>query len=162
VETTPQQDVQAARRAAMPARRTAILTCMDARIDPLALVDMELGDAHVLRNAGGRVTDDVLRSLAIATQLLGIRRIVVVHHTGCGLAGATNDGLRAEIGALTEADVTIDFRPIADFGDALAEDVQALAASPLLPADLTVEAGVLDIVGDGGVTWHRVAALPNS
>ncbi|MCU0273219.1 MAG: carbonic anhydrase [Acidimicrobiales bacterium] len=151
----------AMRLAAMPSRKTTIVTCMDARIDPLALVGFSLGDAHILRNAGGRVTEDVLRSLTLSTQVLGVRHVVIVHHTGCGLEGATNERLHAEIGELTGQDVHLDFHPIPDFETSLQEDVRAVLDCPLLPADLTVEAGVLDTVG-GQVTWHRALAASRS
>jgi carbonic anhydrase len=151
----------ATRLAAMPARRTTVVTCMDARIDPLALVGFSLGDAHVLRNAGGRVTEDVLRSLTLSTQVLGVRHVVIVHHTGCGLEGATNEGLHRELAALTGREVDIDFRPIADFASALRADVDAVLECPFLPAGLTVEAGVLNTLG-GSVTWHRALAASRS
>jgi carbonic anhydrase len=147
----------AARTAAMPARKTTIVTCMDARIDPLALVGFSLGDAHILRNAGGRVTEDVLRSLTLSTQVLGVRHVVIVHHTGCGLEGATNEALQQELATLTGRPVAMDFHPIPDFESSLREDVQAVLDCALLPADLTVEAGVLDTTG-GEVTWQRALA----
>lgn len=155
--TTDASEPSPMRLAAMPARKTTIVTCMDARIDPLALVGFSLGDAHILRNAGGRVTEDVLRSLTLSTQVLGVRHVVIVHHTGCGLEGATNEGLHAELGELTGQEVHLDFRPISDFETSLQEDVRAVLECPLLPADLTVEAGLLDTTG-GQVTWQRSLA----
>src|SRR5687767_9163780 len=82
-----------------PSRRLAVLTCMDARIDVFAALGLHLGEAHVIRNAGGRVTDDVLRSLALSSRILGVDTVVVMQHTGCGLEGVTDDELRERTGA---------------------------------------------------------------
>ena len=84
---------------APPAQHVAVVTCMDARIDPAAALGLELGDAHVMRNAGGLVTDDVLRSLAISQRALGTREIVIIHHTQCGMSGFDDDAFRAELTA---------------------------------------------------------------
>src|SRR6476661_256988 len=78
-------------RTAQPRLRMAVLTCMDARIDPLLMLGLERGDAHVIRNAGGLVTDDVIRSLSASQRLLGTEAVVVVMHDGCGLRGASED-----------------------------------------------------------------------
>ena len=77
-----------------PGRRMAVVTCMDARIDVFAVLGLHLGEAHVIRNAGGRVTDDVLRSLALSSHVLGVDTVVVMQHTNCGLAGVTDQELR--------------------------------------------------------------------
>src|ERR1700678_3853972 len=75
---------------ARPGRHMAVITCMDARIDVFAVLGLHLGEAHVLRNAGGRVTDDVLRSLALSTAILGVDSVALVQHTGCRLEGVTD------------------------------------------------------------------------
>ena len=80
-----------------PARALAIVTCMDSRLNVFAALGLDDGDAHVLRNAGGVVTDDVIRSLAISQRLLGTRAIVLIHHTDCGMQTLTDDGFRAEL-----------------------------------------------------------------
>jgi carbonic anhydrase len=80
-----------------PARRVAVLTCMDARLDPIAAFGLQLGDAHVIRNAGGLPTDDALRSLAISQRALGTREIAVVHHTRCGMEGFDDDRFRLQL-----------------------------------------------------------------
>src|SRR5580692_7845374 len=82
-----------------PGQHLAVLTCMDARIDVFAVLGLHLGEAHVLRNAGGRVTDDVLRSLALSSHVLGVETVVVMQHTKCGLAGVTDDELQTLTGA---------------------------------------------------------------
>src|SRR3954451_16885983 len=99
----PNRAYAAARASAdpRPSRRLAVVTCMDARIDVFAVLGLHLGEAHVLRNAGGRVTDDVLRSLALSTQVLGVDTLLVMQHTKCGLAGVTDEDLRR----LTKADL---------------------------------------------------------
>jgi carbonic anhydrase len=111
---------------AEPLRHIAVLTCMDARIDVFAVLGLHLGEAHVLRNAGGRVTDDVLRSLALSTHVLGVHTVVVMQHTQCGLAGVTDEQLRAFTGA------DLGFFPIDDHAAALREDVARLAETPYL------------------------------
>jgi carbonic anhydrase len=80
-----------------PARELAIVTCMDSRIDVFAALGLAEGDAHILRNAGGVVTDDVIRSLAISQRLLGTRAVMLIHHTDCGMQQLTDDGFRAEL-----------------------------------------------------------------
>src|SRR5215210_8698364 len=109
-----------------PSRHLAVVTCMDARIDVFAALGLHLGEAHVIRNAGGRVTDDVLRSLALSTHILGVHTVVVMQHTQCGLAGVTDEQLRAFTGA------DLGFFPIDDHAAALREDIQLLAAKPYL------------------------------
>ncbi len=80
-----------------PARRVTVITCMDARIDPVALLGLQLGEAHVLRNAGGVVTDDVIRSLAISQRALGTNEVMVVQHTSCGMKGLDEAALGREL-----------------------------------------------------------------
>src|SRR5271168_3114982 len=82
-----------------PGRHIAVVTCMDARIDVFAALGLHLGEAHVIRNAGGRVTEDVLRSLALSSHVLGVHTVVVMQHTQCGLAGRTDGELRELTGA---------------------------------------------------------------
>jgi carbonic anhydrase len=127
---------------ARPARALAVVTCMDARLDPAAFLGLEAGDAHVLRNAGGQVTDDVLRSLAISHHVLGTRQAFVIGHTDCGLLGLGNDTVRRRIGA---AAADIDFMPFADLADRIRESVQAIEASPLLPETFAVSGFVYDV-----------------
>ncbi|HTU39109.1 MAG TPA: carbonic anhydrase [Acidimicrobiales bacterium] len=135
-----------------PSRRLAVVTCMDARIDVFAVLGLHLGEAHVIRNAGGRVTDDVLRSLALSTGVLGVDTAVVMQHTRCGLAGVTDDELRT----LTGAD--LGFLPIDDHAAALREDVDVLARTPYL-SRLRLVAGVVYDVESGRledvVRWTR-------
>jgi carbonic anhydrase len=139
-------------RDARPSRHLAVVTCMDARIDVFAALGLRLGDAHVIRNAGGRVTEDVLRSLALSSHVLGVETVVVMQHTQCGLAGVTED----ELSRLTGADVR--FLPIDDHATALEEDVTTLATTPYLNRISTIAGFVYD-VDTGGIKdvtrWHR-------
>src|SRR5436190_8694720 len=107
-----------------PSRHLAVITCMDARIDVFATLGLHLGEAHVIRNAGGRVTDDVLRSLALSNHVLGIDTVVVMQHTKCGLAGVTDEEVRTLTG------VDLQFLPIGDHAAALREDIDLLATKP--------------------------------
>ena len=135
-----------------PGRHLAIVTCMDARIDVFAILGLHLGEAHVIRNAGGRVTEDVLRSLALSCQVLGVDTVVVMQHTNCGLAGVTDQDLQE----LTGAD--LGFFPIDDHAAALREDIELLAATSYL-APLTMIGGfVFDVESgrlDDLVRWER-------
>ncbi|MCA0329571.1 MAG: carbonic anhydrase [Actinobacteria bacterium] len=124
----------------------AIVTCMDSRIEPLALVGMKKGDAKILRNAGARVTDDVLRTLVLAAYLLGVERVLVMPHTDCKMASATeeqiHDRIRADYGVETSS---VEFRTVEDQTAALAYDVRRIRAYPLLPRDLVVAGAVYDV-----------------
>ena len=135
-----------------PTRRLAVVTCMDARIDVFAVLGLELGDAHIVRNAGGRLTDDVLRSLALSSSVLGVDTVVVMQHTKCGLEGATDADLRARTGA------DLDFLPISDHEASLRADIERLSGTPYLSALRTIAGFVYDV--DTGrvedvVRWQR-------
>jgi carbonic anhydrase len=124
----------------------ALVTCMDSRIEPLQLLGMEQGDVKILRNAGARVTDDVLRTLVLATYLLGVTRVLVMPHTDCKMASSTEEDLHQRI--LDEFGVetrSVEFRTVDDQEAALAYDVRRIRAYPLLPRDLTVAAAVYDV-----------------
>src|SRR3954447_7933315 len=122
-----------------PSLHLAVVTCMDCRIDVFAALGLHLGDAHVLRNAGGRVTEDVLRSLALSTHVLGVDTVVVMQHTKCGLAGVTDEELRAATGA------DLGFFPIDDHAEALREDVDVLSATPFLAPIERIAGFVYDV-----------------
>jgi len=98
-----------------PGRHVAVLVCMDARLDPARFLGLEEGDAHVIRNAGGRASDDAIRSLAISQQLLGTNEVVVIHHTDCGMLTFNNEDLRQKLKQELNADAEhIDFLPFKD------------------------------------------------
>ena len=137
---------------ARPSRRLAVLTCMDARIDVFAVLGLNLGEAHVIRNAGGRVTEDVRRSLALSSHVLGVNTVIVMQHTKCGLAGVTDQELRA----LTGAD--LGFLPIDDHAAALREDIDVLSQASYL-SPIQAVAGCIYDVESGGIEdvlrWER-------
>ena len=139
---------------ARPGRRLAVVTCMDARIDVFAVLGLHLGDAHVIRNAGGRVTEDVLRSLALSVHVLGVDTVVVMQHTKCGVSGVSNDELRRMTGA------DLDFFAFDDHADALRDDIERLTATPFLHPVRTIAGLVYDVetgaLGDV-VRWERPA-----
>ncbi len=140
---------------APPARRLAVLTCMDARLDPAKALGLAEGDAHVIRNAGGRATGDAIRSLVISQQLLGTREVLVIHHTDCGMLTITNEQLHDRLRRVLGADASaIDFLPFADLEESVREDVAAIRASPLIPDDI-VACGLIYDVQTGRVREVR-------
>jgi carbonic anhydrase len=140
---------------AAPVRHIVVLACMDARLDLFRLLGLEIGDAHILRNAGGRVTDDMIRSLLLSSHALGTREIVVIHHTGCGLEHRSNDELRERVREGSGGDAAhIDFLPFDDVRASVQNDVQRLRECDLLPPDMATWGAVYDVT-DGSLT--RVA-----
>lgn len=128
-----------------PARRLAVVTCMDARIIPSRQLGLEEGDAHVIRNAGGR-TRDALRSLVISQRLLGTNEIAVIHHTDCGMLTFTNPQLHAKVKQDLGADSSeIDFLPFSDVEESVREDVNFLVSSPLIARDVLIRGFVYDV-----------------
>jgi len=124
----------------------AVLTCIDTRLDPLAALGLRTGDAKILRNAGARVTDDVLRSLVLAVNLLGVDRVAIVQHTECAVIGSTDDDLRARVSAAGGVDAAEwEFLAGPDGVAALRADVERLRACALLPDDLEIEGFVFDV-----------------
>lgn len=149
---------------APPGRRFAILTCMDARLDPAKCAGLAEGDAHVIRNAGGRASDDAIRSFVISYKLLGTREWFVIHHTQCGMATFTDEVMRgllasslrtAKMGASgwqdsgegpgsTEGNY-IDWLTISDTTKSLVEDVTRIRHHPLVPGDIPIYGYIYDI-----------------
>ena len=147
-----------------PARRFAILTCMDARLDPAKYAGLAEGDAHVIRNAGGRASDDALRSLVISYKLLGTREFFVIHHTDCGMQFFTNDVIRGLLAASLEtAELTpqgfrdvgagpgsragefIEWLTVKDPGKAVLDDVARIRNHPLIPKSIPVHGYIYDV-----------------
>lgn len=127
-----------------PAKHLCILTCMDARIDPLAAFGLGLGDAHVVRNAGGRASDDAIRSMVLSAHALGAREFGVVHHTRCGVQ--TTDAAVHEQVAAAGVDVGhIAFLTFDDLDQSVRDDVDTIVGSKLLPADAVVWGAVYDV-----------------
>ena len=128
------------------ARGLAILTCMDSRIDPLAALGLAAGDAKILRNAGARVTEDVLRTLVLAVHLLGVDRVLVMPHTGCRMAQGTQEQIHAVILERSGVDTrSLEFRTEPDQAAALAHDLVRIRSFPLLPPGLVVGGAVYDV-----------------
>ncbi len=147
-----------------PARQFAILTCMDARLDPAKYAGLSEGDAHVIRNAGGRASDDAIRSLVISYKLLGTREWFVIHHTNCGMEFFTDDAMRgllgqsldtAALGADGFYDVGtgpgssegkyIDWLTISNQEQSVLEDVTRIRAHPLVPARIPIYGYIYDV-----------------
>jgi len=137
------------------AKGLAVLTCIDSRIDPLAIMGLAPGDAKIIRNAGARVTDDALRSLVLATNLLGVRRICVVQHTECAMAGTTEDALRERIETIRGRDAAgWRFLPTTDQLATLDSDLEVIRKCELL-GDITDLGGFLLDVHTGQLTQVR-------
>jgi len=147
-----------------PARRFAILTCMDARLDPARFAGLSEGDAHVIRNAGGRASDDAIRSLVISHKLLGTREWFVIHHTDCGMLAFTNEVMRSLLEHSLETaqleggkwkDVGkgpgsveghfIEWLPIRDQASSVVADVERIKAHPLVPKHIPVYGYIYDV-----------------
>ncbi|HVU76382.1 MAG TPA: carbonic anhydrase [Gaiellaceae bacterium] len=127
------------------ARGLAVLTCMDSRIDPLGMLGLQPGDAKILRNAGARVTPDVLRTLVLATYLLEVDRAMVVAHTDCRMAGGTEEDVHAAVRAAGGPDTrSMSFETTVDQRATLLGDVQRIRSSPYLP-NLAVGGFVYDV-----------------
>lgn len=129
---------------------TSVLTCMDHRLDPLTILGLESREAHVIRNAGGYVTDDVIRSICLSQQLVGTNRIVVLHHTDCAASAKTAEGYRAVVEANTGVSPSWDIEPVVDPHERVLAAIAQLQASPLLNVS-RIEGFVYD-VDDGSLT----------
>jgi carbonic anhydrase len=128
------------------AKGLAIITCMDSRISPLDIVGMNPGDVKILRNAGARVTDDVLRTLVLATFLLGVNRVLVMPHTECKMASATEQQIHDEIMRDYGVDIrSMEIRTVADTEAALRTDVGRIRSYPLLAPGITVGGAIYDV-----------------
>ena len=125
-----------------PGRKLAVVTCMDARLDPARFLGLELGDAHVIRNAGGIVNDEAIRSLVISHHLLGTQEAVVVGHTDCGMLTFKNDDLHEKLGPEAES---FDFEPFPDVADRVRQSVETIRSHPLLPDSFDATGFVYDV-----------------
>jgi carbonic anhydrase len=124
----------------------AIITCMDSRINPLAIVGMQAGDAKILRNAGGRVTDDVLRTLVLASYLLGVTRVLVMPHTDCRMVCANDSVIHETIQNQHGVDTrSLEFCTVSDQREALMVDVSRLRSYPLLKTGVTVAGAIYNV-----------------
>jgi carbonic anhydrase len=129
-----------------PARRVAIVTCMDARIHPEPALGLKIGDAHMIRNAGGRASDDAIRSLIISSRLLGTTEFAVIHHTDCGMLTFSNDQLRAKLADEAGTDASgIDFLPFGDLRQSVLDDVHRIVDTPHIDDRIPVSGYIYDV-----------------
>jgi len=128
-----------------PSRKLAIVTCMDSRIDVFGAFGLQLGEAHVIRNAGGLPTDDVLRSLAISQRALGTREIAVIHHTRCGMEGLNDAEFRAQLSAETGITPPWDVPGFSDVLAQAARSAEVVRSCPWIPHRDVVRGFVLDV-----------------
>jgi carbonic anhydrase len=131
---------------AVPARQLVVLACMDARLDLFRFLGLEIGHSHILRNAGGRATDDAIRSMIVSSVVLGTREVVIIHHTKCGMHGVTNEQLRERIRQSSGNDPAgVDFLPFTDEEQSVREDVARVRACPYFPGPMTVWGCIYDV-----------------
>ncbi|MGD0386424.1 MAG: carbonic anhydrase [Solirubrobacteraceae bacterium] len=128
-----------------PSRRLAIVTCMDSRLDVFAALGLHDGEAHVLRNAGGVITDDVIRSLAVSQRRLGTRTVMLIHHTDCGMAKLTDDGFRQELLEATGVAPAFAIESFSDVDADVRQSVLRVRRSPFVPHRDAVRGFVYDV-----------------
>jgi carbonic anhydrase len=128
-----------------PSRKLAIVTCMDSRLDVFAALGLADGEAHVLRNAGGVITDDVIRSLAISQRKLGTREVMLIHHSDCGMERITDAGFRAELEAAAGATPEFPIGSFDDVDEAVRESILRVRHSPFVPHRDRVRGFVYDV-----------------
>jgi carbonic anhydrase len=142
---------------ARPATGVAVVACMDARLNVPSLLGLADGDAHVIRNAGGVVTDDVIRSLTISQRLLGTTEVMIIHHTGCGMMSFTDDEVKAQIEADTGLRPPFSLEAFADLDANIRQSIARTKASPYLPHRDAVRGFSYDV--DAGTLREITAAL---
>jgi carbonic anhydrase len=128
-----------------PGRRLAIVTCMDSRLDVFAALHLSDGEAHILRNAGGVITDDVIRSLAVSQRRLGTREVMLIHHTDCGMQSLTDDGFRAELQAATGVAPPFAIESFTDLDADVRQSILRVRRSSFLPHRDVVRGFVYDV-----------------
>jgi carbonic anhydrase len=116
-----------------PARKVAVVACMDARLDPQKVLGLAEGDAHVIRNAGGVVTDDAIRSLAISQRLLGTEEIILIHHTDCGMLKFTDEEFKSRLREATGQEPSWDCEAFADLDESVRESIRRITENPFIP-----------------------------
>jgi len=128
-----------------PAKHSAVVACMDARLNPYGVLGLSEGDSHVIRNAGGVVTDDVIRSLAISQRLLGTTEIVLIHHTGCGMLTFHDDEVKAQIEADTGIRPPFALEAFADLESDVRQSIARIKASPFVPNKDSIRGFVYEV-----------------
>ena len=127
-----------------PARRLAIVACMDARLDIYKILGLDEGDAHIIRNAGGVITDDVIRSIVISQRLLGTEEIMLVHHTDCGMLTFRDDALKDSIEAKTGIRPPFAFEAFGDLEQDVRQSIARIKTSPFIPLKDRIRAFIYD------------------
>jgi carbonic anhydrase len=128
-----------------PAKKVAVVACMDARLDPQKVLGLGEGDAHVIRNAGGVVTDDEIRSLSISQRLLGTEEIILIHHTDCGMLTFTDDSFRGDLQKETGIKPTWSPESFSDLDDDVRSSIGRIKGSPFIPNKDSVRGFVYDV-----------------
>jgi carbonic anhydrase len=128
-----------------PAKRLAVVACMDARLNPYAILGLEEGDAHVIRNAGGVVTDDEIRSLAISQRLLGTEEVILIHHTDCGMLTFTDDEFKAAVQKDTGIKPEWAVEAFGDLEEDVRQSIARVKASPFVPKKDSVRGFVYEV-----------------
>jgi carbonic anhydrase len=128
-----------------PAKRVAIVACMDARLNPYGLLGLEEGDAHVIRNAGGVITDDEIRSLSISQRLLGTEEIMLIHHTDCGMLTFGDDDFRRQVQADTGVKPEWAAESFSDLDEDVRQSIARIKASPFIPRKDQIRGFVYDV-----------------
>jgi carbonic anhydrase len=128
-----------------PAKQTAVVACMDARLNVYAILGMNEGEAHVIRNAGGVITDDEIRSLAISQRLLGTREIILIHHTDCGMLTFTDDAFKRSIQEDTGIKPPWSAESFASLDEDVRQSIARIQASPFIPHKESVRGFVFDV-----------------
>jgi carbonic anhydrase len=122
-----------------PAKQVAIVTCMDARLSPYVMLGLSEGDAHVIRNAGGVITDDEIRSLVISQRLLGTREVMLIHHTDCGMLTFSDDEVKSQIQEEVGIKPLFALESFTDLEEDVRQSIRRIEASPFIPLGLTQE-----------------------
>lgn len=128
-----------------PRRHLAVVSCMDSRLDTFAMLGLDIGDAHIIRNAGGVVTDDIIRSLTISQRKLGTREVILIHHTDCGMLTFTDDELRRQLLAETGLKPTWSPESFNDLDADLRQSMERVRRSPFLVDTTQVRGFVFDV-----------------
>jgi carbonic anhydrase len=128
-----------------PAKKVAVVTCMDARLSPYVMLGLQEGDAHIIRNAGGVVTDDEIRSLAISQRLLGTEEIIVIHHTDCGMLTFKDDDFKAQIQEDTGIKPTWSAEAFSDLEEDVRQTVARIKTSPFIPNKDSIRGFVYEV-----------------
>ncbi|MFN2583004.1 MAG: beta-class carbonic anhydrase [Candidatus Dormibacteria bacterium] len=140
-----QQSFTAGQAPIPPARNLAVIACMDARLHPEKILGLEIGDAHVIRNAGGVITEDAIRSLLISQRLLGTEEIVLIHHTECGMVSFSDDEVKRQVEQETGIKPPFALEAFADADADVRQSIERIKASPFIPRKESIRGFVYDV-----------------